>query len=68
MLRFGDQLLTLGRTALAGMTSDAVHCRLRCGPVNNIVMAVSCFGHFFLTILGLAHESHCYVNDAIPLK
>jgi len=39
-LRFGDQLLTLGRTALAGMTSDAVHCRLRCGPVNNIVMAV----------------------------
>ena len=47
MLRFGDQLLTLGRTALAGMTSDAVHCRLRCGPVNNIVMAVSCFGHFF---------------------
>ena len=28
MLRFGDQLLTLGRTALAGMTSDAVHCRL----------------------------------------
>merc|ERR1712179_80760 len=39
-LRFGDQLLTLGRTALAGMTSDAVHCGLRCGPVNNIVMAV----------------------------
>ena len=54
--RFGDQLLTLGRTALAGMTSDGVHCRfwlfdnfnftfncyrLRCGPVNNIVMAVS---------------------------
>ena len=27
ILRFGDQLLTLGKTALAGMTSDAVHCR-----------------------------------------
>ena len=25
--RFGDQLLTLGRTALAGMTADAVHCK-----------------------------------------
>ena len=39
-LRFGDQLLTLGKTTLAGMTTDAVHCRLRCSPVNNIVMAV----------------------------
>merc|ERR1711909_110557 len=39
-LGFGDQLLTLGKTTLAGMTTDAVHCRLRCSPVNNIVMAV----------------------------
>ena len=39
-LRFGDQLLTLGKTTLAGMTTDAVHCRLRCSPVNNIVIAV----------------------------
>ena len=39
-LRFGDQLLSLGNNALAGMTSKAVHCRLRCGPINNIVMAV----------------------------
>ena len=39
-LRFGDQLLTLGKTTLAGMTADAVHCRLKCSPVNNIVIAV----------------------------
>ena len=28
-LRFGDQLLTLGRTELAGRTADSVHCLLR---------------------------------------
>ena len=36
-LRFGDQLLTLGKTTMAGMT---VHCQLKCSPVNNIVIAV----------------------------
>ena len=55
-LRFGDQLLTLGKTELAGKTRESVHCMLkyftpafnhknyklncRCCPVNNIVLAV----------------------------
>lgn len=39
-LRFGDQVLTLGRKELAGFSTDRVHCMLRCCPVNNIVMAV----------------------------
>ena len=28
-LRFGDQLLSLGRTELAGKTAETVHCLLR---------------------------------------
>ena len=39
-LRFGDQLLTLGRTELAGKTADCVHCLLRRCSVNNIVLGV----------------------------
>ena len=39
-LRFGDQLLTLGRTELAGRGADCVHCLLRSSPVNNIVLGV----------------------------
>ena len=39
-LRFGDQLLTLGRTELAGRTADCVNCLLRRGSVNNIVLGV----------------------------
>jgi len=39
-LRFGDQLLTLGKTELAGKTPDRVHCMFRSCSVNNIVMAV----------------------------
>ena len=39
-LRFGDQLLTLGRTELAGRSADCVHCLLRRCSVNNIVVGV----------------------------
>ena len=39
-LKFGDQLLTLGRTELAGRTADCVHCLLRRCSVNNIVLGV----------------------------
>ena len=43
IFRFGDQLLTLGRTALAGMTSDAVHCRYLVGfhPFGQICISLS---------------------------
>ena len=34
-LKFGDQLLTLGNTELAGRSSQAVHCMLRSD--NNIM-------------------------------
>lgn len=39
-LRFGDQILQVDGTSLAGFSSDKVHDLLRKASVNNIVMAV----------------------------
>jgi len=39
-LRFGDQILSLGRESVAGWSPEKVHNKLRDGPMNNIVMAI----------------------------